>query len=241
MKIINQIRANWAIGGARRWIIGILGVVISCCLLSMCAGALGGGNKPAATPTVAVAARATDAPKLATTVAPTVDVQATVNAAVAATNAVKPTNTPAPTNTPRPANTPVPTATPNPSVDYMNEVASISGEIGTELGEFARLATAAGDKPSLILDADWNKKMLGQIAILKAYAGRMNALKAPPAMASADRFLKLAARDLDDSMTLHKRGIENVDGNMIKQGSAKMESMVKNLTLARAEIDKIGK
>lgn len=71
-------------GGARRWIIGILGVVVSCCLLSMCAGALGGGNRAVATPTVAPTERPT----------------------------ARPTNTPVPTNTSTPEPTATPTLIP---------------------------------------------------------------------------------------------------------------------------------
>lgn len=108
---IDQIRVNWAMGGARRLIIGIFGAVVGCCVLSSCIGILGGGNRPSATPTAAVAARATDAPK-PVAVAPTVDVQATVNAAVVATNAAKPVASPTQTNTPMPTNTPLPTVIP---------------------------------------------------------------------------------------------------------------------------------
>lgn len=237
---IDQIRVNWAMGGARRLIIGIFGAVVGCCVLSSCIGILGGGNRPSATPTAAVAARATDAPK-PVAVVPTVDVQATVNAAVAATNAARPTNTPAPTNTPRPTNTPVPTATPNPSGVYFDEIASISSGISPELTEFVRLVETASDKPALFADSEWRKKIFAQIAILKAYAERINNVKAPPALAAVDKYYKLAGRDLDDSMTLYRRGIEDINAVTITQAGVKMRGVATNLTLAKVEIDKVAK
>ena len=67
----------------------------------------------------------------------------------------------------------------------------------------------------------------------------MNNVKAPASLAAVDRYYKMAGRDLDDSMTLYRRGIEDINAATITQGGQKMRSMAANLTLAKAEMDKI--